>query len=402
MEGAGGTMVILFLTSSLEPGRDGVGDYTRRLTQACLRLGHSCCLMALNDPHVSAPVETAEPAGGDRLIPTLRLPATMPWPERLKRAVEFRSRFQPDRISLQFVAYGFDRKGIVRNLDRHLAPITSGIALHIMFHELWIGLGKSSPLKDRVVGQVQRHFMQRLLGRLQPGWVSTSNALYVSLLESLGQSAMELPLFGNIPINDAADAPAIPEVLVREGICDQHGSHPGRRLGLFFGTLHPEWKPEPFMSSLIAASAKAGTRACLISAGRLGGRGDVTWKKMEHDYAHAVDFIRLGEQPVRQVSALMLAADFGVAASPWPLIGKSGSAAAMLDHGLPVIVSRDDFQAAVATAPPEDPLLHRCDPALESKLVASLPKRPARDRVNDVAREFIRLLTSSPRQGPLE
>jgi hypothetical protein len=88
----------------------------------------------------------------------------------------------------------------------------------------------------------------------------------------------------------------------------------------------------------------------------------------------------------------MLAADFGVAASPWQLIGKSGSAAAMLDHGLPVIVSRDDFQAAVTSAPPGDLLLHHCDPSLESKLAAGLSKRLAHDRVNDVAREFIRLL----------
>jgi hypothetical protein len=219
--------------------------------------------------------------------------------------------------------------------------------------------------------------------------VSTSNALYVSLLESLGQAAAELPLFGNIPVSDV---PAIPEVLLRAGVCDQHGLHPGRWMGLFFGTLHPEWRPEPFISILIAASAKAGRRTSLISAGRLGGRGEATWEKMARDYAHAVDFIRLGEQPSRQVSALMLVADFGVAASPWQLIGKSGSAAAMLDHGLPVIVSRDDFQAAVTSAPPGDLLLHHCDPSLESKLAAGLSKRLAHDRVNGVAREFIRLL----------
>jgi hypothetical protein len=163
-------------------------------------------------------------------------------------------------------------------------------------------------------------------------------------------------------------------------------------MGLFFGTLYPEWKPEPFMSILIAASAKASRRTCLISAGRAGGWGEATWKKMEHDYARSADFIQLGEQPARQISALMLAADFGVAASPWQLIDKSSSVATMLDHGLPVIVSRDDIQAAVTSAPPEDPLLHRCDPSLESKLAAGLSKRPAHDRVNDVAREFIRLL----------
>ena len=73
----------------------------------------------------------------------------------------------------------------------------------------------------------------------------------------------------------------------------------------------------------------------------------------------------------------MQAADFGVAASPWSIIGKSGSAAAMLDHGLPVIVTRDDFRPRVhAVQPPTtDPLVHRHDDTLEAKLAAGLPRR---------------------------
>ena len=42
-------MKLLFLCSSLEPGRDGVGDYTRRLAGECLRQGHEVRLLSLND-----------------------------------------------------------------------------------------------------------------------------------------------------------------------------------------------------------------------------------------------------------------------------------------------------------------------------------------------------------------
>ena len=385
-------MVILFLNSCLDPGKDGVGDYTRRLAQACSRQGHSCHLMALNDSAITEVIETREPANESSQVRILRLPATMPWPVRVKLATEFRFRVAADRISLQFVPYGFDSKGIVRNLERYLLPITAGIPLHVMFHELWIGVGKSSPLKEKVVGQVQRYYLQRLIERLKPDAISTSNALYLSLLEKLGLAASLLPLFGNIPIDETTGPEKIPPALVRSCLCDETGAHPGRWLGLFFGTLHPEWKPEPFLSNLVTASTKANRTTCLVAAGRLGEHGAVTWEKMETDYAGTVDFLRLGELPAPQVSALMKAADFGLAASPWQLIGKSGSVAAMLDHGLPVIVCRDDFQAAAASSPPDDPLLHRWDADLESKLVASLPKRAPHDSVDDVARDFIRLL----------
>ena len=45
-------MKIAFITSCLEPGKDGVGDYTRSLAAESSRNGHEVCLLALNDRHV--------------------------------------------------------------------------------------------------------------------------------------------------------------------------------------------------------------------------------------------------------------------------------------------------------------------------------------------------------------
>ena len=115
-------MVILFLTSCLEPGKDGVGDYTRLLAAECIRRHQACSIMALNDPYVSQPVESTESVDGIPLS-TLRLPARLSWEKRVELAVAFRAQRSVDWISLQFVSYGFNRKGIVRNLARHLEPI---------------------------------------------------------------------------------------------------------------------------------------------------------------------------------------------------------------------------------------------------------------------------------------
>ncbi len=381
-------MSILFLTSGLEPGRDGVGDYARLLAAECIRQKQACHLIALNDPYVSEPVEAMDSVGGTPIL-TLRLPARLAWGKRVERVRAFRSQHPCEWVSLQFVAYGFQRKGIVGNLARHLEPITAGGLLHIMFHELWIGVGQSPPLKHRIVGQIQRHYIQKMVRRLKPRWVTTSNPFYLSMLEGIGVSATEMPHFSNIPVCDTGDGLHLPEAMIRAGLCDGLGRHPDRWLGLFFGALHPDWKPEAFFSILIAASKKARKRIALVSAGRMGGAGEVVWKDLQNHYSADIDFIALGECSPGQISVLMQMADFGLAATPWHLIRKSGAAATMLDHGLPVIVTRADFQPAVSSAIPDDPLLHRGDAALESKLVAGLPRRPGRHRLPDEARDFI-------------
>lgn len=384
-------MAILFLTSSLEPGRDGVGDYTRLLAGECIRQNRPCCIIALNDAHVSEPVEAIDNSQGTP-IQTLRLPANLGWEKRIMLALDFRLNQKADWISLQFVGYGFDPRGMAGNLTQHLAPLVTGIPLHIMFHELWLGIGDDRPLKKRLLGYFQRQSIRNLVRRLRPRVITTTNPYYRELFEKVGIPAVELPLFGNIPALPIADN--LYGGLKQAGWVDESGSHPDRWLGLFFGALYSEWKPEPFMSALISAAKKTQRRASLVSAGRLGANGEKIWRDLASKYNHEVDFLTLGELPPAQISALMQVADFGLAASPWYLLGKSGSVAAMLDHGLPVIVTRDDFQPAV-TAHPNQPLFHRCDTALESKLVAGLPKGPVRQSLPDRAADFIRLLAST-------
>ena len=41
-------MKLIFICGSLEPGRDGVGDYTRRLAGELIRQGHQIAIIALN------------------------------------------------------------------------------------------------------------------------------------------------------------------------------------------------------------------------------------------------------------------------------------------------------------------------------------------------------------------
>lgn len=386
-------MVILFITSSLEPAKDGVGDYLRVLAAECTRLGHACSLLALNDPFISRPTETAESLGNST-TPILRLPSSLSWEKRVELAREFRTRHGADWISLQFVCYGFHPKGIVRNLDHHLAPIIGNKPLHLMFHETWIGIDQAPLHKNWFVGRIQRHYIRRLVNRLNPRLVTTSNSFYQSLLADTGIPAIEIPLLNNIPICPPSEFD-LPEALVRDGICDQHGAHPDRMIGLLFGTLHPDWKVEPFMSTFASIREKTGKRPCLIGAGRLGKAGDILWNHLQQAYSRSMDFVALGQLPARQISTLMQIADFGVNAGWWELLGKSGAATAMLDHGLPVVVTMHGLGRAETPSLQHDPLLCLADCDLEAKLAAGLPRRAPRDRGPMVADQLIHLMLKS-------
>jgi glycosyltransferase involved in cell wall biosynthesis len=375
-------MRILLLCSSLEPGRDGVGDHVRMLAEACERLGHTCALIALRDPYTQTMIEGVEKGGR----PFLRLPSLADSPLNASVVTSFRDRFRPDWISLHLVAYGLHPKGLLFQATPSLAEIVGRAPLQLMLHELWLGNDEVPSWRHRVIGFLQRTSLNWLLSRLRPRLVATSNPVYAALLRTIGVDAEIVPVFGNIPILPSA---SLPGSLAEVGITAE--TRQDWWIGLFFGGLYREWQPEPFLSILRRAAAQTGKRICLVLAGNAGTDGEDIWHELGRAYSPEVAFLRLRHQPEAALSALMQQADFGVAASPWSIIGKSGSAAAMLDHGLPVIVTRDDFRPRVKVRlpPSTDPLLHRCDDALEGKLVAGLPRRAPHARVNDVAAMFV-------------
>jgi hypothetical protein len=384
-------MRLMFLCNSLEPGRDGVGDYTRLLVEQCRMLSLECCVVALNDGHVTQ----AEESIGRATTKELRLPATMPWPERVARVTALRQSFQPDRISLQFVPYGLNSKGVVWGLSRFLRDMAGRVRWHVMFHELWIGASRTDSWKSRAMGKLQQVSILRLLRMLKPDSIATSNATYAGMIESCGVRARKLTLFGNIPIADPeVMAPSMARAMIAAKVSWDASQRDGYWVGAFFGTLHPEWEAEPLFSTIHRAATAVGRRVCLVAVGRLGAAGERKWAAMADRYGTSFSFVALGEQEPRLVSGLLQEADFGIAASPWRLIGKSGSAIAMLEHGLPVIANRDDWHPRHVEVEEDapDPLLHRCDGLLEGKLIAGLPKRMPGSGVQESARQFVQSL----------
>src|SRR5580700_348326 len=193
-------MRMVFVTSCLEPGKDGVGDYTRELAFACEALGHSCWLLALSDRHIERPLHEQQTATG-AMLQTLRLPAADSWSRRIRYAQSWLERSAVDWISLQFVPYGYHPKGLVRGLHRRLAPLFAGRSLHVMLHELWIGAERGAPLRRRVIGHLQQRAVLALVRRLDPAVIHTSNDAYLALLRAHDICAKTLFLCGSIPVS---------------------------------------------------------------------------------------------------------------------------------------------------------------------------------------------------------
>ena len=108
------------------------------------------------------------------------------------------------------------------------------------------------------------------------------------------------------------------------------------RLGLF-GSIHPAWSPE----ELFARLQTLGRPIQVYHIGRIG-PGESLWDEVVQRHEAEIRFQRFEEQSSENISHFFLSLDFGVATTPLSLIGKSSTVAAMLDHGLPVIVSRND------------------------------------------------------------
>jgi len=376
-------MRIAFIHSCLEPGKDGVGDYTRLLAQECLNQGHPACLLSLNDPFVTgAPIESND------IVPMLRLGRHMPWPERIRKARAFLNVFQPDRISLQFVCYGWHPKGLAIGIGKRLQPLIDGTPLHLMLHELWIGEDRDAGVKEKIVGAVQRHFVLGMIRSLQPARVHTSNPAYVQLLARHRVTAQVLPLFGLIPIVNQPDSSWLEGELANLGLDTGPDWRERHWLLGLFGSLHTVWPPEPLFSYLQDAGQRHDRKIVILSIGRIGAGADL-WQSLASKYSHQFTFCKLGEQSPEHVSQFLQFIDFGIATTPWTIIGKSATVSTMLDHGLPVIVNRDELRYGF-DVPNEaaSPLLCKMQPDLATTL-PSLHGRPPHSTLPTIARQML-------------
>jgi hypothetical protein len=208
-----------------------------------------------------------------------------------------------------------------------------------MFHELWVNATES--MKIRILSEFQRFLVQAIAKLLRPSIIHTSIHHYVSLLSQIGLEASILPLHSNICVLNCIEQEPI----------EAASWH-----FVFFGSFDKQWQEEPILSLIEDARLSGGFKECIFyKLGRQSAFGHVIWERLSSLKTRRIypsfRFLDCGELSESQLSSYLLRASFGISMAPIQWIGKSSSVAAMLEHGLPVIVP--NFHTTIDTPPLE-------------------------------------------------
>ena len=371
-------MRIVLICNCLEPGRDGVGDYTGRIGTQLVSMGHNVVAIALNDEFISSPNADAVTGEIDKLKIS-RIPASLSLKDRIAIAKKLIDDFNPGWVSLQFVIFGYHAKGLPFGLGKHLKAIAPGKKWSIMFHELWVAMEQGAKFKHNIWGQLQRLIIKSLLKELKPALVFTHTSLYIHELNKLGVNAHMLPLFGNIP------------KLAEEKVTAEYGCINLKQPLNFvlFGNIHAHTPVKEFTEEVAAFSARHKIAINLLLSGR-NGSGQQLW--LDEWQAAGLGAKVLGEQSPEELSALFSTATLGLSTTPVAVIEKSGSVAAMHEHGLAVlnVSAKWEPKQFELEGPPAGILVYKKGNL--SELLSGNISLPRINGVATVANRFINLL----------
>jgi hypothetical protein len=309
------TIKILFICGSLEPGKDGVGDYTRRLCGELIRRGNSCAIISLCDHHVnefSTQIQEIE----ETTFLVHRIPVATTNKQRLIFTQEIVTRMQPDWISLQFVPYSFNAKGLPFWLPTFLSKLQGIHKWHIMFHELWLGISRESSLKDKVIGLLQKGIINKVVERIEPKVVHTQAKVYQYYLSKLNVKAYYLPLFGNITVSGSKKSKFDSIVFV------------------IFATIHDKAPFANFVADLKKELQHSNKLSKFIFVGRNGSLLS-SWTALLDE--NEIEFEILGSCSEETISELLSNSSYGISTTPYKISDKSGVVAAYREHQLPIL-----------------------------------------------------------------
>ncbi|OXA88979.1 glycosyltransferase [Flavobacterium hercynium] len=312
-------MDILFICGSAEISNDGVGDYTRRLCGKLIRSGHQAQIVSLCDQIIFFTSENQ--IVEDTAVTVHRIPVETPDEQRLIWLQSVLKDFQPDWISLQYVPYSFNPKGLPFWLPSLLKKIRGNHKWHIMFHELWLGIDIESSVIHKIIGKLQQLIAKRIIHNTKRPAVNTQNKLYQVFLKSHNISAEVLPICGNIPLT----------ALKKQA--NEFSQF------VLFGTIHNGAPFEDFAYDLVRNSEKFYKPIKFVFIGKNGPELSNYMAILEY---YNIQYEVLGKQPENTISQVLKNSDFGISTTPYYQTEKSGVYAAYKEHEINIIcVSRE-------------------------------------------------------------
>lgn len=334
-------MKIIMICGSLEPGMDGVGDYTRRLAGELIREGHLVSILAFNDNRVEN-IQRVFQMDKQTPIAVLRLPANLNTRIQNHEAKEFIDAHDPEWLSLQFVPFSFNKKGLPLSLGWKLKKLGESRKWHIMFHELWVGHANAKYEKKYWIGFLQRKGIRTLRKKLNVLSVNTHSDYYQHLLSKENINSGILPLFGNIEVvvKDTENAWQVINCrFLRENPSEKPLYEKDYQTAVIFGSFQLDWNPCSILNKWDLFLKDNNKEGLLLLIGRHGFPVDELVKKWNRTF-NKIKVIELGVLPPHEISQIMQEANFAITPTPLAVIQKSGTVAAFIEHGLPVVYTR--------------------------------------------------------------
>tara|TARA_B100001093_G_scaffold237824_1_gene227874 strand:+ start:424 stop:1509 length:1086 start_codon:yes stop_codon:yes gene_type:complete len=227
-------------------------------------------------------------------------------------------------LSIQFVPYSFGRWGFFLPFFRELKKVKDLWNIHIIFHEIWIGDHKFATKKEKLVGKIQKWFILRMIRSVNPIAIHTTNAAYLYRLKTEGVKVKYLPMFGTIPVSSQK----------KEELNDSNVL----KIALF-GGCHFGWPWEKLLIQLKKYEKEVDTAVEFYAIGGLGSQ----WPDIKCMINNSFRFkiYETGFLDQSDISGILKNMDLSVTSTPLDILGKSSSAATLLEHGLPQIVHDD-------------------------------------------------------------
>jgi len=327
-------MKIILLCGSLERGRDGVGDYTTRLAYELMQQGHKVGILALNDQFLKQEMYSITKFESPMSLTQLRLPSIWSIKKRFEKAKGWIDSFNPDWISLQFVIFSFHPKGLPFGLSKQLLILGGDKRWHIMFHELWVGMEVNATIKYKLWGWLQRNIIRKVLLDIKPRIIHTQSRIFQAQLNRLGFNTGYLPLFGNIPNLHVSHHNKSEDQINSDNII---------RL-IHFASVRAGAPIDEFAWEVARYSRE---KEVVVSLTFIGRSGPEKNRWIEAFKSQSLIVESLGELSPESISEYLSTSTMGISSTPIVLADKSGSVAAMREHGLPVLCVTYPWQSPI-------------------------------------------------------
>lgn len=316
-------MKICFICGSLEPGKDGVGDYTRRLAGELIRQGHQSSIISINDSFIDSAQEFFQ-NDEDVKILSLRIPSVLSSLKKLNLSRNFIEKFQPTWLSLQYVPFSFNVKGLHFGLSNFLVGLSDNAQWHIMFHEYRVDIKSGLNFKMKIWGFLQMLNVKSIFRKLKPQVIHTHSQVYKKCLALDGISSASLPLFSNLSDYNSATS----DYDIVKNTKNDFKT-------IFFGTIY-SWDHEKLENVLIAI-VKHCKENNLIPSVIFIGKSHYDKQRIIQKFK-VYDFLiqDFGEKSILEIIQNLNCSDIGITTTPLLLAQKSGTIAAMKQFNLPV------------------------------------------------------------------